>query len=515
MRAQGDIERIIRERVRAHPDAVWLKFRDERYTWAQFLSNAQRAANGLLRAGVRPGERVGIMAGNKPDFIWAYFGIILIGAGFVPLNKWQRGPALAHMVSDSDTRTIIHDEDVREPLNELRPACPGFTRAIVFGQAAPGELAFADLMTAPDTEPDVEVATPSKVVDIIYTSGTTGTPKGIYANTFESHLGPIREGLRMQPGETYYTCMPLFHGSGLYIGVNASIRLDACLALGEKFSASGFWDECRRHGAVATQLFSSMFPILLKQPPRADDADNPVRRIFSIGCPPGIWREFEQRFGVSIMESYSMSDAVGMTVNNDGRVGSAGPGAGGSEFRIVDENDMPLPPETLGEILFRHPAGQATRYHNLPEATAHAYRGGWFHTGDLGKMDADGHLYFCGRLKEAIRRRAENISAWEVASVIDMHPKVQESAVFGVPSELGEEEVMAAIVPVPGETLRPEEVMDFCQGRLAYYAMPRFVDVVDELPKTSTQKVQHLALKARGPGPSTWDREKAGYVVKR
>jgi crotonobetaine/carnitine-CoA ligase len=515
VRVQSEIEQLIRERVREHPDAIWLKFRDEQHSWREVLSNARRAANGLLALGVKPGDRVAIMANNHPQFIWLYFGILLIGGAFVPLNRWQRGPALEHMVNDSETDVIAYDEDLRETVQQLQRPCPGLRKFIVFGDPVAQEVACADLMRAPDAEPDAEVTTPSKVVHIIYTSGTTGVPKGVYANRFENYIGPIRRSLGTKPGETYYTCMPLFHGSGLYVGVCATIRLDVSLALGERFSARSFWDECRRYNAVATQLFSSMFPILLKQPERHDDADNPIRNIFSIGCPIPVWTEFERRFGVRLMESYSMSDAVGCTVNEEGRIGSAGLPAEGAEFRIVDENDAEVPRGQLGEIAFRHPAGQVTHYHKLPDVTAHAYRGGWFHTGDLGKMDADGHLYFCGRLKEAIRRRGENISAWEVASVIDLHPKVQESAVFGVPSELGEEEVMVAIVPLPGHGVSPEEIMDFCEGKLAYFAMPRFIDVLPELPKTSTQKVQHLALKARGPGPGTWDREKTGYVVKR
>ncbi|MFT3819319.1 MAG: AMP-binding protein [Rubrivivax sp.] len=513
MRLQSDIEQLIRERVRAHPDATWLKFKDQQHSWRELLSNAQRAANGLLKLGVRPGDRVAIMAGNRPEFIWVYFGILLIGGGFVPLNRWQRGPALEHMVNDAQITLIAFDEDLRDTVHALLPQCASLQRLVVFGDAVAGETAYADLMQSPDAEPDVEVVAPSKVVDIIYTSGTTGTPKGVYANVFEAHLTPMRDAIGVRPGETLYTCMPLFHGSGLYIGTLGSIRMDAALALGEKFSASGFWDECRRHGAVATHLFSSMFPILMKQPRRADDADNPVRRVLSVGCPESSWREFEQRFGVQIIESYSMSDAIGMTLNTEGRLGTAGKPMAGAEFRIVDADDREVPRGEMGEITFRHPVGQATHYHNLPEATAYAYRGGWFHSGDLGRMDTQGYLYFCGRLKEAIRRRGENISAWEVASVIDQHPKVKESAVFGVPSELGEEEVMAAVVPMPGEQIGAVEIMDFCQGRLAYYAMPRYIDVLPELPKTGTQKVQHLALKARGPGPTTWDREKSGYVV--
>src|SRR6185312_6382201 len=242
---------------------------------------------------------------------------------------------------------------------------------------------------------------------------------------------------------------------------------------------------------------------------------NPLRVILSVGCPASAWRECEDRFGVRIIEFYGMSDAAGNLVNTDGKVGSVGKPIAGAQYRIADENDRPLPPGSSGAIQFRHPLGQVTHYHNLPDETAKAYRGGWFHSGDTGEMDADGYFYFRGRLKEAIRRRGENISAWEIETVVDFHPKVKESVAFGVPSELGEEEVMLAVVLKPDAKCSPEEILAFCQERLAYYAIPRFIEFVEALPKTGTQKIQRGILKDQGRSQKTWDREKAGYVVKK
>jgi crotonobetaine/carnitine-CoA ligase len=210
-----------------------------------------------------------------------------------------------------------------------------------------------------------------------------------------------------------------------------------------------------------------------------------------------------------------MSDSPGNLINTTGRVGSVGKPAAGSEFRVVDADDRTLPPGKLGQLLFRHAAGQVTRYNNLAEATAEAYRGGWFHSGDLAEMDADGFFYFRGRMKEAIRRRGENISAWEIESVIDQHPQVRESAAFGIPSELGDEDVAIAVVLQPDEKLAPEELLRFCAGRLAYYAVPRFIEFVDALPKTGTQKIQKNVLKQRGRTAATWDREAAGISIAR
>jgi len=254
--------------------------------------------------------------------------------------------------------------------------------------------------------------------------------------------------------------------------------------------------------------------MLLKQPPRPDDRDHHVRAVFSAACPPAAWREFETRFGVRIIEGYAMVDSPGFLLNDVGKVGSMGKPVGEVEFRVVDDHDTPLPPGKIGELVFRHPKGQLSQYHKLPDATAEAYRGGWFHSGDLAKTDEEGFFYFCGRKKASIRRRGENISAWEIETTIDLHPAVLESAAFAVPSELGEDEVMVAVVLKPGAELLPEELIEFCRGQMAYYAVPRYVEFVNELPKTGTQRIQYAALKERGAGRA-WDREKAGVKVAR
>jgi len=518
MRAQSEIEQLLRKRVADNPSDTWLYFKDEEYSWAAVLSFARRAANGLLALGVRPGERVGIMASNRPDFLWAYFGCLLIGCHVVPINRWQRGPALEHMINDSAVRALICDSELVPIISELRPRTPMLSWLVVLAGPRPegAEAAFADLLLSPDREPDVEVKEQVEAVGLLYTSGTTGPPKGILARAFERHLWPLLEPFDIKPGEVIYTCMPLFHASALLVFGTASIRRNAKLALGEAFSASGFWDECRRYNAVCANVFGVMIPYLLKQAPLPNDRENPLRGVLSVGCPASAWKEFEDRFDVRIVEFYGATDAPGFVMNTDGKAGSVGKPVDGAEYRIVDENDNEVPPGTAGEIVYRHPTGRLTAYNNLPDVTEKTWRGGWYHSGDLGEMDEQGFFYFRGRVKEAIRRRGENISAWEVSSVIDLHPKVQESAAFGVPSELGEEEVMVSVVPRPGvDDLRPEEILEFCRGRLAYFALPRFVDILPELPKTSTQKIQHLALKARGRSERTWDRDKAGYVISR
>ena len=509
MRTQTAIEQHLREHARTRGDELWLSFKDQRYTWREALRLATRAANGLLEAGVRAGDAVSILSRNRPEFIWAYLGCLMIGAAFVPLNRQQSVSILRHMATDADVRVVLHDEEAHGLVQALRSELPRLRTVIAFDelQRQPGDIRFASLMDQPDREPDIVLRTAPSVVRIIYTSGTTGIPKGIVQNNYEESLGPILDALQFAPGMTFYSCNPLFHAGGLYIGVLGTIRRGAGFALGDRFSASGYWDECRRHGATAGHLFSSMLPMLLQQPQRADDGDQPVRRMLAVGCPPPAWQPFSQRFGVRIVELYAMSDAPGMTLNVDGKPCTAGKPVGGSQFRIVKPDGQDAAPGEVGEIVFRHPLGQVTSYQNMPEATAQAWQGGWFHSGDVGRFDEDGDLVFVGRVKEAIRRRGENVSAWEVASVIETHPAIRECAVFGVPSELGEEEVMVTVALRDGADLRPEDLVAFCEGRLAAFAVPRFIDVVDALPRTGTQKIQTLELKERGRTATTWDRQ--------
>lgn len=517
-RVQSYVEALMRQRHAENPANVWLKFFDDTFTWNDVISLSQRAANGLLDLGMRPGDRIGIMAGNSPQFIWTYFGALMIGGQIVPLNEWQRGAALEHMLVDSEISTLAIDEELESVISSVRGNCPRLRRAVILNGAGSmdGNVAFDALLRCGDGEPTVEVTSPSSAAALIYTSGTTGKPKGIIADQYEPAFGPpLMKLTGVKPGETIYTFLPLFHANALMLSCIGSVRLNAKLALAERFSASRFWDDCRRYDAVEANLLGAITPILLRQPARSIDREHRIRVLLSVGCPAPVWREFEERFGVQLIEFYGMSDAPGNTANVAGRVGSAGLPIDGAEFRIVDGADREVPYGTLGEIVFRHPAGQITRYNNLPELTTCSYRGGWFHSGDLGEMDADGYLYFRGRAKEAIRRRGENISAWEIETAVNLHPSVKECAAVGVPAELGEEEVMLVLVPQPGAAIRPEDILSFCKSRLAYFAMPRFIEIADELPKTATQKIQHGVLKARGIGEHTWDRERAGFVVEK
>jgi crotonobetaine/carnitine-CoA ligase len=500
-RAQGPVEQLIRKRVAEHPDATWLKWRDEEVPWRDVLSQSQRAANGLLELGVKPGERVALLMSNCPEFIWVHFGILLIGAHSVPVNISQRGATLAHILRDSEAVVAVYEQDLREAMLAVREDLPKLRHLV-----GPREL--ESLLSAADNEPEIELEEATGGVGMMYTSGTTGPPKGVVATNYDLEpLFVLLKASGVQPGETMYTGLPLFHGNALLVSMLGSIFLDAKLALAPKFTASRFFDDCRRYEAVEFNTLGGIISILLKQPPGPGDRDHQVRTVLSAGCPPDRWREFEERFGVRIIEWFGMVDSPGILINDAGRVGSMGrSGVSGVEFRVVDADDEPLGPHELGELVFRHPKGRLTYYHGLEEATETAYRGGWFHSGDLADYDEDGFFYYRGRKKESMRRLGENISAWEIETVVNSHPAVLDSAAHAVASDLGEDEVKICVVPRPGERPSPEEILAFCDGRMSKHALPRYVEFLEALPKTATERNQYGALRARGVTPETWDR---------
>ncbi|HEX3610100.1 MAG TPA: AMP-binding protein [Sporichthyaceae bacterium] len=508
-RAQGRIEALMRERVAAHPDAVWLKWLDERVTWREALSNCLRAANGLLELGVRPGDRVALMMANRPEFIWTHLGIQFIGGYSVPVNISQRGVTLEHILADSDATTIVFQNDLRDVVLSARNRVPALKHLVVAdGMVGDGVDATLDrLLSAADSEPSIDLAETTGGVGMLYTSGTTGPPKGVVATGYDlTPLFAVLAAAEIQAGETVYTGLPLFHANALLVSMLGSMFVDAQLALAPKFSASRFFDDARRHEAVSFTTLGGMISILMKQPPRPDDRDHNVRVALSAGCPPDLWEPFQERFGVRLIEWFGMVDSPGILLNNDGVVGSMGlSGVAGVEFRVVDDEDNTLPADEIGELVFRHPAGRLTHYHKLPEATEHAYRGGWFHSGDLAVVDAGGYFHYKGRKKESMRRLGENVSAWEIETVLNAHPQVVDSAAHPVPSELGEDEIKACVIARPGSGITPAQLHEYCRDRMARYAVPRYVEFLDSLPKTATERNQYAVLRARGLTPNTWD----------
>jgi carnitine-CoA ligase len=503
---------LLEYRASEHPEQVFLKMPGVRIAWGDFYADALRLARGFREAGLRPGERVAIMLPNSPEFLYAHFGAICAGLAPVPVNTAQRGETLAYLLRDSAVKGIVIDAPLWGQYAPVRDGL-GIVELVRGTPSAEARAAVSlgDVLAGPAEEPPVSEEA-AGTFGVLYTSGTTGPPKGVVPT--RTDIGPLLamwQAMEVSAGETIYTPLPLFHGNPLAISVLGAVFLDAQIAVAERFSASRFWDECREFEAVEFNHVGAIIPILLKQPALAKDPDNPVRVCLSAGCPPHCWEPFQNRFGVKIVEQFSMVDAPGYLINLDGRVGSMGRPVAGCEAAVVDHDDAEVPTGQVGELVLRAAEGRTHFYLNQPDATEEAFRGGWFHTGDRAWRDGEGFFYYAGRKKESMRRRGENVSAWEIENVVNQFPGVLESAAHAVPSELGEDEIKVVVVPRPGGTIDPAALLDFCATRMATYAVPRYVEMRSEIPKTPTERPRYGDLKAEGLTGRTWDREDAGY----
>jgi crotonobetaine/carnitine-CoA ligase len=304
-----------------------------------------------------------------------------------------------------------------------------------------------------------------------------------------------------------YTCLPLFHANALLLTVMQSLWVGIPLYLSKRFSASRFWKELGECGATQFNTVGGMIPILLKTPPSSADRLHKVKRIVSAACPKDAWVPFEERFGVEIWEGYGAVDGAGIAIVNMGNapVGSLGKPPRLMKWRLVAEDGTDAPSGQPGELCVHVGNRSESRvpYWKNEKASNEKVIDGWLHTGDVMQADASGYLYFVGRNTDSMRRRGENVSAYEVEKVVDAYPDVLESAAFGVPSPVGEQDIMISVVAVEGRTIDPVQLAAFLRERLPKYAAPSYLDIVAELPKTGTHRVIKADLKKRGVSAST------------
>ncbi|MBI2461613.1 MAG: ATP-dependent acyl-CoA ligase [Candidatus Rokubacteria bacterium] len=528
--AARTVGRILADKARRHGARPFLLFEDERYSYAEADRLTNRVAQGLLGLGVKRGDHVAVLMGNSPDMLWTLLALGKIGAVAVPINLAARGDLLQYFLNQSDSRLLVADGEITDRLLPLEDSLTRLGQVVVRGEGAFGSfrgrpvVPYPEIAAAPDTPPPDTVRF-SDPHYILYTSGTTGPSKGIVAchaqgfsvaETFSRHVA-------LGPSDVLYTCLPLFHANALWNTTYTAIWNDAAVALSRRFSASGFWSEIRRVGATQFAALGAMITILWKQAPRPDDADNPARLCFTVPTPAEFIHAFARRFDLGIVTWFSMTENFPLTLFVPGdppeKMASAGRPRGEAEVKVVDEHDAELPAGEIGELVFRprDPWSAMLGYYRMPETTLENARNLWFHTGDLAYFDREGWLWFVDRKKDCIRRRGENISAWELELILAKHEDVLEVAAVPVPSELGEDEVMVYVVPRPGHRLTPESVVAFCQAHMPHFMVPRYIDFSDELPKTPTQKVEkyRLRAKARAELDRIWDRERAGIRIAR
>jgi crotonobetaine/carnitine-CoA ligase len=500
------IASLLAEVAAARPDAVFLRTAEGELTYAETEARAAATAGTLRAAGARAGEPVVLFMHNSLDQIVIWFALARLGAVHVPINTALIGTALTHVFRVTGARLAVVDTDLLPALQDVRANLPELERIIVRGSVEFDALATGAAALVAHVD-DLAAAT------VLFTSGTTGVSKGCVL----SHRYLVRQAqlhaahLGLTADDVLYAPFPLFHVDAATLTVVAALTVGGTAAIGRRFSASRFWDEVRAFDATVFNFLGATLTILWKQPPTERDREHRVRLAWGVPM-PGWQPAWRRRFGIPLYELYGLTDAgicAYDRLDAPKPPGSCGRVIAAYEVAIVDLDGGAMPPGTIGEITVRgrEPGLVMTEYWGMPEATAHAFRGGRFHTGDLGRLDADGYLYFHGRADDAIRRRGENISAHEVEQIVLSHPDVVEAAAIGVASELTEQDVKICVVLRTGATLTPAQIRTHCAALAPTFMVPRYVEVVAGLPKTPTQKVEKFKLAAAPLTPATWDGE--------
>ena len=505
------------------PHAVFARFEDDsQWTYAQALALARRSAAALQTLGVGQGERVLSWLPNGPDALRVWFGANLLGAVYVPLNTAYRGRLLAHAVRTAGARVMVAHAGLAERLAELDDI-PSLQDVVVLRGEAPAlpglrvHLARTLDGDADALRPPARPIEPWDTQSIVFTSGTTGPSKGVESSYLHLYSASFDPFPYLGEDDRYLVSLPLFHVGGT-VAVYSMLLRGASVAVIDSFRLDSFWQAVARSGSTFCCLLGSMATLLAKAAPSAQDRGHGLRHALMIPLAEDA-AAFQSRFGCDIYTLFNMSEISVPLVSgrNPRALGSCGRPREGIEVRIVDEHDCEVAPGQVGELLVRseRPWALAHAYFGDPEATARAWRNGWFHTGDAFRIDEAGEYRFVDRMKDSIRRRGENISSFEVEAEVCSHPAVLEAAAVAVPSEHGEDEVLAAVVPRPGAALEPEALARHLVPRMPHYMVPRYIRVLESLPRTPTQKVQKHLLREQGVTPDTWDREAAGLRLRR
>ena len=526
--------RWFEEKVELGESLPFLWFRDKVFTYGQVNDNVNRVAHALSGLGIRKGTKVALMMGNSPEFIYCWFGLAKIGAISLFVNVDLKSDSLAHLLKNGDAECVIVDRNRVPQLDAVAEALPGLKHILCIpngdGTGSPRRMLSFDRLCAEapsSPPPDVAVAD-GDPMGFIHTAGTTGPPKWAILShkAYITGAENLREWAMTHYKDIFYNPLPLFHiNPQMYFVLNA-LAGNASVVITEKYSASHLWKEVCRYGATVLVLHTAPGVYALKQPVIPEETQHRVRMLIVPGS-----RFFIERFRIPVLGSgYGSTELPGFVALQkfylplarkwdcfgDGLNKFTGKPVPYVDIKVCDERDQELPRERIGQILVRGKEEHVIfdGYYNMPEKTNEVLRGGWYHTGDAGRFDEDGNLIYEGRAAESISVKGEWVHIDEVESVIRSYPDVVDVAVVGVSAEAGND-IMACVQMSQGVTLDPAALLDYCQTKLARFMVPRYVNVVREFPRTpGTEKIQKEILKKRGIG-NAWDREKAGYTLKR
>ena len=517
------LKAMLDTRAARHPERRFALFEDgSTWTYGECLSEVRAAAAGLQRLGVSKGDRVIAWLPTGRTMVLTWFAANYLGAVFVPLNTAYRGDVLAHVVNAAEAGVMIAHHSLVERLDGLQ--LPHLRKAVAIGAEARTMQPRLELLDESTLRGDASQLDDSADINhwdiqsIIYTSGTTGYSKGVLSPYLQLYLTGMTVYGYMGDGEAILVNLPMFHVGGTSPTYAALVR-GGSIYLVDGFSTAKFWEQVREGNCVTTcGLIGVMAAFLAKSEPRPDDHDNPLKCLTMFPVNEDTVA-FAHRFGFEYLTGFNMTEVSAPLVTdlNTRVYGSCGKPRTGIQARLVDDHDIEVARGEIGELIVRslHPWSMNAGYNGQPEATAAAWRNGWFHTGDLFRQDADGNFFFVDRKKDTIRRRGENISSFEVENGVRQYPDVDEVAAVGVESEIAEQEVMIVVTSKPGRTVDPRALTEFLIPRLPYFMVPRYVRIVAQIPKTETNKIRKVYFRDQGVTDDTWDRERAGIKLHR
>ena len=527
-----DLWSLCEGRTGEHPDRVVLDFDGSLWTWAELVDAAEGLAGGLAGAdaGVAAGDVVCHLSPNHPEAVVTMLALLRLGAVECPVNAGLRGHQLAHVLHHSGARVLIVDGSLVDRVAEQLPAAPDVTTVVQRGRglAAPSTSAAQTVLSGSGSQVPAGVAvidyddvrgsgarpppfrppSPADPMNIIYTSGTTGPAKGaVLPQAFPIEQARIKiEQWGLTADDVMFSALPLYHVNARFSTLGTALVVDGRAALVSRFSAGTFWDQVRRSGATEVGVVGAVSSILLRQEPGPADRDHSVRMMHgAAGIPMDRRADFEERFGLRLVTGFAMTETGHFATTNPDdpmRYRASGRSVPQYEVAVVDADDNEVPAGTVGELVVRprRPGVMMTGYHRQPDATLAAFRNLWFHTGDLATIEADGYIRWVDRAADAIRRRGEMISSTEVERAVCELDTVVECAAVGVPSELGEWDVKLVVVAESGRTVDPAALQRHCQATLPDFCQPRYLEILDELPKTATHKVnKHQLRHTEGP----------------
>ncbi|KZS65562.1 AMP-binding protein [Mycobacterium pseudokansasii] len=510
---------VLDRRAAQHPDRVMLSVAGVDVTFEDLRLGSCAAASMLTDLGVDRGDTVALFTATCPEWIYFWLGAARIGAVSAAVNAANKGDFLLHTLRLSRAKVILTDPERQHRIEDIADRLDTLNEIVVLGDSLSAAL------NRDAGRPPQDGLGAAEVGSLFFTSGTTGPSKAVATSWHYlfTVAATVTSAWRFAPKEVIWTAMPLFHLSAAPI-VLAPMLVGGTTVLAREFHPSEVWDEVRGHSAVGFVGAGAMVSMLQNLPPDPRDAELPLRFISAAPISANAFRDIEKRYGCRVVTMYGLTEAFPLTVTgvaDDGVAGTSGKPIPNFEVRIVDDTGNPLPAGEVGEIICRprYPHVMSAGYvsQEAPEAPGLPVdpHQDWFNTADLGRFDNEQNLTYVDRIKDSLRRRGENISSVEVETVVTGHPAVLEAAAVGVPSDVGEDDILLLVTIRPGAVIDCAELLDFCADRMPHFCVPRFVETVDELPKNGIGRIRKDLLRARGLTPAAWDRERHGHQVSR